>query len=73
MVQIPERPKVAALGVLEIRRRGGIYPLAAKLGLTPQAVYQWKVVPAEWVAKVAAATGIPRHILRPDLYREPKP
>ncbi|MCK1718886.1 YdaS family helix-turn-helix protein [Bradyrhizobium sp. 141] len=36
--------------------------------ITPQAIAQWKQVPAERVLKVEKATGIPRHRLRPDLY-----
>jgi DNA-binding transcriptional regulator YdaS (Cro superfamily) len=36
--------------------------------ITPQAVSQWKQVPAERVLDVERATGVPRHRLRPDLY-----
>jgi DNA-binding transcriptional regulator YdaS (Cro superfamily) len=36
--------------------------------LTSQAISQWTRVPAERVLPVEAATGIPRHELRPDLY-----
>jgi hypothetical protein len=36
--------------------------------ITPQAVSQWKQVPAERVLDVERATGISRHRLRPDLY-----
>lgn len=37
-------------------------------GITPQAVSQWKQVPAERVLDVERATGVSRHRLRPDLY-----
>lgn len=36
--------------------------------ITPQAVSQWKQVPAERVLDVERATGVSRHRLRPDLY-----
>jgi DNA-binding transcriptional regulator YdaS (Cro superfamily) len=51
---------------------GGIAALAGKLGLTRQALYQWKRVPPEWVLKVEKLTGASRHDLRPDIYG-PKP
>lgn len=42
---------------------------ARALGLTPSAVSQWKRVPVKHLLAVEAATGIPRELLRPDLYR----
>lgn len=43
--------------------------LARALGdITPQAIGQWKQVPAERVLTVERATGVSRHQLRPDLY-----
>jgi DNA-binding transcriptional regulator YdaS (Cro superfamily) len=39
--------------------------------ITPQAVSQWKRVPAERVLDVERATGVPRHELRPDIYPPP--
>lgn len=41
--------------------------------ITPQAVSQWKQVPAERVLDVERATGVSRHRLRPDLYPAPEP
>lgn len=41
--------------------------------ITPQAVAQWKQVPAERVLDVERVTGVPRHRLRPDLYPAPEP
>lgn len=51
-------------------KAGGPSGLAAAIGnqITPQAISQWKRVPAERVHDVERATGIPRHELRPDLY-----
>ena len=42
--------------------------LARRLGITRQAVGQWKRIPAERVIDVERATGVPRGELRPDLY-----
>lgn len=48
---------------------GGASSLAGKLtGITPQAVSQWKRVPAGRVLEVEAITGISRHDLRPDIF-----
>lgn len=44
--------------------------LAAKIGVSRQAVNHWKVVPPYRVLAVEAATGISRTRLRPDLYPE---
>jgi DNA-binding transcriptional regulator YdaS (Cro superfamily) len=48
---------------------GGKTELARKLGLTRQAVSLWRVVPAHHVADVAELSGIPREVLRPDVFR----
>ncbi len=50
---------------------GGVVALSAKLGLSRGAVSQWKRVPAERVLDVEKITGVPRHLLRPDLYPHP--
>lgn len=51
---------------------GGNTGLSRKLGkLTPQAISQWKYVPARRVLDVERVTGVPRHQLRPDLYPLP--
>jgi len=48
---------------------GGSTGLAKALGgLTPQAVSQWKRVPADRVIAVEGVTGVHRSELRPDLY-----
>lgn len=55
---------------------GGAAGLADKLNnhnpkrkLTPQAISQWKRVPADRAADVEAVTGISCHQLRPDVFR----
>lgn len=48
---------------------GGPSALAKVIGnLTPQAISQWKKVPAERVLEVERITGISRHELRPDIF-----
>ena len=54
-----------------IEKAGGLAELAAPLGITPQAVSQWDEVPPLRVLAVEAASGVPRHELRPDLYPPP--
>ena len=50
--------------------RGRGSDLARELGVTPGAIWQWadSQVPAERVLEVERVTGIPRRILRPDIY-----
>lgn len=49
---------------------GGVSELARRLGISQPSVSSWTRVPAERVVAVEAATGVPRHRLRPDLYDE---
>lgn len=56
-----------------VEAAGGGAALARALNLkSRQAVYQWSRVPAEHVLKVEKITGMPRHVLRPDLYPAPE-
>lgn len=47
---------------------GGMRALARAIGVTQPAISNWKRVPASRVAQVERATGVPRDVLRPDLY-----
>lgn len=59
-------------GVALIRaKRGMMTQLAAELGIHRSAVMMWKKIPAERVPDVERITGIPRHLLRPDLHIAP--
>jgi 4-hydroxyphenylacetate 3-monooxygenase len=51
-----------------IAAAGGTAALARAVGLSPQAVSQWRRVPAARVIAVEAASGVSRRRLRPDLY-----
>lgn len=42
--------------------------LARMIDLSVQAVSQWDEVPAERCLAVERATGVSRHVLRPDIY-----
>jgi DNA-binding transcriptional regulator YdaS (Cro superfamily) len=42
--------------------------LATELKITPQAISQWTQVPLGRVFHVERATGVSRHILRPDFF-----
>lgn len=52
-------------------RAGGVPALASRIGVTRQALYQWRRVPADKVALLARETGLPARMLRPDLYSGP--
>ena len=56
-----------------IEAAGGIRALARALGISHQAILQWRRVPAERVVEVEEVTGVPREILRRDLYRAKVP
>jgi DNA-binding transcriptional regulator YdaS (Cro superfamily) len=53
---------------LAIERAGSQRQLAEAIGVTREAVTQWRVVPVLRVLAVERATGVPRHVLRPDIY-----
>jgi len=50
---------------------GNSSKLGKKVGVSRQAVEQWKVVPPERVLAVERATGVSRYDLRPDIYGDP--
>jgi DNA-binding transcriptional regulator YdaS (Cro superfamily) len=53
---------------LAIEKAGGISCLARAIGIDRRRVFEWKQVPAKRVLDVENATGISRHILRPDIF-----
>lgn len=54
------------------RSVGGASELARLIGISSQAVTQWRKIPIERVSDVERATGIPREELRPDIF-QPSP
>lgn len=57
---------------LAIAAAGGLRPLARELGMSMQALSEWRRVPADRLLQVEAVTNISRRKLRPDLYRTRK-
>ena len=55
---------------LAISRAGGLTELGRIFGVTPQAIYKWEIVPIEHCRRVARLSGIPVHVLRPDVFDE---
>jgi DNA-binding transcriptional regulator YdaS (Cro superfamily) len=54
-----------------IEKAGGVSALAARLGVVPSAVTNWRrraKVPAEFACMIEAATGVTVRELRPDLF-----
>jgi TorA maturation chaperone TorD len=51
-----------------ISAAGGVSELARRVGISQPSVSNWDRIPAERVLAVEAATGVARHVLRPDLY-----
>lgn len=51
-----------------INAAGGVSELARRIGVSQPSVSNWSCVPAGRVLAVEAATGVPRAVLRPDLY-----
>jgi DNA-binding transcriptional regulator YdaS (Cro superfamily) len=57
---------------LAVSRAGSQSEMARICGVSQPAVWKWlqssKRLPAEYVLGVEAATGVSRHVLRPDIY-----
>jgi hypothetical protein len=53
-----------------LRERGLVIKLAEQLGIRRQAVDAWRIVPAERVVVVSKLSGIPKHVIRPDIFPE---
>lgn len=57
---------------LIIGKVGSIKNLAETLGVNVATVYGWKRIPMERAAQISARWGIPKHKLRPDIWRPKK-
>lgn len=49
----------------------GLRELSRRLGLSPNSVIKWRKVPDHRLVDVERVTGVPREVLRPELYRKP--
>ncbi len=56
---------------LAIEKAGSVKALAVIIGVRPQGISQWKRVPQEHVRAIEALTGLPKHVIRPDVYDLP--
>jgi replicative DNA helicase len=55
-------------GMEAVRSVTTLAALAKKIDITRGAISQWDRVPEERLDAVSTATGLPKHVLRPDLY-----
>jgi DNA-binding transcriptional regulator YdaS (Cro superfamily) len=55
-----------------VEQAGGPTRVASLFGISSQAVSQWDRCPAQRVLKLAEASGVAPHELRPDLYPQPR-
>lgn len=60
-----ERPRIVDK---VIKKYGGPKALGDALGVSRQAVWQWKQIPLKYLRRIEDDTGISRQKLRPDLY-----
>lgn len=54
---------------------GGAAALARRLGISRNAISDWRAancIPAERVLDIERLTGVPRHLIRPDIYPPPQ-
>ena len=50
---------------------GGPSHLARIIGVKSPSIYSWRRAPAKHAAAIERASGVPRHVLRPDLWDPP--
>jgi len=54
-----------------ICQAGGPTVFARAIGVKLPSIYSWRRAPAERAAAIERASGVPRHVLRPDLWDPP--
>jgi len=53
-----------------LQHYGHVNAMSRAFGLSRQAISRWDRVPMKHLARISAETGIPRQILRPELYED---
>lgn len=48
---------------------GSVRALARALGISHHAILQWRNIPAERLLQIESVLDVPRHIMRPELYK----
>ena len=72
-------PKIARLpGLREAVAKHGIYAVARFLSedgahIVPQSFYGWRQIPAKRAKTLSRISGVPLHVMRPDLWEPPPP
>jgi len=56
------------IGLAAVREVTTFTALARHLDITRGAISQWDRIPEERLEAVSAFTGLPKHVLRPDLF-----
>lgn len=58
-----------ASGVEYLKQRFVYSSIAEAIGVTPGAMAQWgDTIPEKYVLPISEATGVPPHMIRPDMY-----
>lgn len=66
------KPTAEKAWALAKAKRGAQAAIARECGISKQTMVQWKVVPPTRVLAVEKVTGVPRHLLRGDIYPAPE-
>ncbi len=66
MTTAPQRALKRAIAIV-----GTAAEFSRRIGITEQAISQWKITPVKRVFAVERISGVPRHELRPDIYPPP--
>ena len=53
---------------IAIKTAGGLRAFGRLLGISHQAIAQWDKIPAERLLEIERLTGVPRGVMRPDLF-----
>lgn len=53
------------------RKAGGLRKVAQAIGRKPSTLCEWRRCPAELVLALETLSGVPRYVLRPDVFPNP--